>query len=153
MLGRLHPFRFDLLSSVKIRDWRPTVFKYRLAQLSASLSLLGSFVVFYAFQATSTGFLVYTHGPRGESALCVGDPRRSMLALGPDGEFIMGMREFDRSCSQGKNLSIVSTDSPHLIRFGWILVILGFISQMVAIERPIFSEAETRRLKKLRKLL
>jgi hypothetical protein len=127
--------------------------RYRLAQLSASLVFVGSFLVFYAFQATSTGFLVYTHGAHGEAAMCVGDPPHSMLAIGPNGEFLMGMRGFDRSCSQGKNFAVVNTDSPHLARFGWILLILGFILQVVSIPRPVPTEAERRRLKKLRKLL
>jgi hypothetical protein len=129
------------------------MFKYRLAQLSASLTLFGSFLVFYAFQSTSTGFLVYTHGRYGEAAMCVGDPPHSMLAIGPNGEFLMGMRGFDRSCSQGKNFAVVNTNSPHLVRLGWIFVILGFILQVVSIERPVLTEAEGRRLRKLRKLL
>ncbi len=129
------------------------MFKYRLNQLSASVSFLGSFLVFYAFQATSTGFLVYTHGAHGEAAMCVGNPPHSMLAIGPNGEFLMGMRGIDHSCSQGKNFAVVNTDSPHLARLGLILVILGFILQIVAMERPIPTEAERRRLKKLRKLL
>jgi hypothetical protein len=127
------------------------MFKYRLEQVSAVLTLFGSFLVFYAFQATSTGFLVYTHGSYGEAAMCVGNPPRSMLAIGPNGEFLMGMRGFDRSCYQGKNFAVVNTDSPHLARFGWILVILGFILQVVSIERPILTEAAGRRVKKLRK--
>jgi hypothetical protein len=32
------------------------MFLYRMAQLSAVLALLGSILVFYAFQATSTGW-------------------------------------------------------------------------------------------------
>jgi len=129
------------------------MFKYRIAQLSGSLTLFGSFLVCYAFQATSTGFLVYTHGRYGESAMCVGDPPRSMLATGSKGEFLMGMRGFDSSCAQGKNFAVVNTDSPHLARLGWTLVILGFILQLVSIEKPIPTEGERRRLKKLRKVL
>jgi hypothetical protein len=127
--------------------------KYRMAQLSASLSLFGSFLLFYAFQATSTGFVVYTNGRHGEAAMCVGDPPHSMLAVGSNGEFYMGMRGFDRSCSQGKNFAVINTDSPQLARFGWIFVVLGFVLQVVSTDRPIPTEEERRRLKKLRNLL
>jgi hypothetical protein len=126
--------------------------KYRLAQLSASLVLIGSFLVFYAFQATSTEFLVYTHGTHGESSMCVGDPPHSMLALGADGELILGMRDFDRSCSQGKNFAVINTDSPHLATIGWILLLLGFVLQIVSTQRPVLTVLDRRRLKKLRKL-
>jgi hypothetical protein len=129
------------------------MFKYRLGQMSIGLTLFGSFLLFYAFQATSTGFLVYTHGKYGEAAMCVGNPPHSMLAIGPNGEFLMGMRGFDRSCSQGKNFAVVNTDSPHLARFGLILLILGSILQLLAMERPVLTKAERRRLKELQKLL
>jgi hypothetical protein len=127
--------------------------KYRITQISASLTLLGSFFVFYAFQTASTGFVVYTRGRYGEAAMCVGDPPRSMLAIGANGEFLMVMRGFDRSCSQGKSFAVVNTDSPQLARLGWISLVLGFIFQVFSIEKPIPSETERRRLKKLRKLL
>ena len=126
--------------------------KYRLALLSALLTLFGSLLVFYAFQVTSTGFVVYTHGSHGEAAMCVGDPPRSMLAMGPNGEFLMGVRGLDKSCSQGKNFAVVNTDSPRLMGFGWILVVVGFVLQVVSIERPVQSEAGRRRLKKSKKL-
>ena len=129
------------------------MFNYRMAQLSASLTLVGSFLVFYAFQTTSTGFLVYTHGRQGESAMCVGDPPRSMLAIGPNGEFVMGMRGLDRSCSQGKNFAVINTNSPGLARLGWIMIVSGFVLHVFSIERPLPTQAERRRLIKLRKLL
>lgn len=128
------------------------MFRYRVAQLSASLMIVGSFLVFYAFQATSTGFLVYTHGRYGEAAMCVGDPPQSMIAMGANGELAIGMRGLDNSCSQGKNFAVVNTDSPRLVRFGWVLVLLGFILQIVSIERPIPIRIERGHLKKLRKL-
>jgi hypothetical protein len=124
--------------------------KYRLAQLSAALVVIGSFLVFYAFQATSTGFLVYTHGTRGESAMCVGDPPHSMLAIGADGELIMGMRDFDRSCSQGKKFAVVNTDSPRLATIGWILLLLGFVLQIVSTPRPVLTAPDRKRLRKLK---
>jgi hypothetical protein len=134
--GRLHSFLSNHPVPVRMCWERPTMLKYRLAQLSAVLTVMGSFLIFYAFQATSTGFVVYTHGSHGESAMCVGDPPRSMLAMGSGGEFLMGMRGFDRECSQGRNFAVVNTDSPQLAKFGWILVILGFLSQVGCIEKP-----------------
>jgi hypothetical protein len=109
---------------------------YRLSQISAIAAFAGSILVFYSFQAASTGFVVYTNGPRGESATCVGDPPHSMLAIGKEGELIIGMRDFDRDCSGGKNFAVVSSDSPKLARLGLILISLGFLLQVFCIERP-----------------
>ena len=78
--------------------------KYRMAKISAILNFIGALLVFLAFgKTTSTGFVVYTNGSHGESAMCVGDPPRSMLAVGPNGEFLMGMRALDPPAPQGKH--------------------------------------------------
>jgi hypothetical protein len=129
------------------------MFLYRMAQLSAVLALLGSILVFYAFQATSTGFLVYTHGKYGESAMCVGDPPKSMIAMGAQGELIMAVRGFDHSCSQGRHFAVVNTESPRLAGLGWILMLVGFVLQILSIEKPISAKDERKRLKRLGKLV
>jgi uncharacterized membrane protein len=128
------------------------MFSYRMARLSAMLTLLGSILIFYAFQATSTGFLVYTHGKHGESAMCIGDPPRSLIAMGPSGELLMAMRGYDQSCSQGRHFAVIDTESPRLACFGWILMLVGFILQMLSIEKPMSAKEDQKRLKKLRRL-
>jgi hypothetical protein len=124
------------------------VSKHRMAQLSALLTLVGSVLIFYAFQASSTGFLVYTHGKYGESSMCVGDPPKSLIAMGPSGELIIGTPRLNRECAQGKSFAVVNTESPLVAKVGWSLIVLGFVLQMFSVE-TLAAKAGRRQAKKI----
>jgi hypothetical protein len=126
------------------------MFRYRMVQVSEAASLIGSLLILVAFQATSTGFLVYAKGKYGESAMCVGDPPKAMIAMGPQGELLMGVRGLDDACSQAKHFAVVNTDSPRSAGLGVILVVIGSFLRILLMERPISVREERKRLRKLR---
>jgi hypothetical protein len=105
--------------------------KYWMAQIAAMLNLLGAFLVFLSFQATSTDLLLVM-GKDKSTAFCVG--QNAILAEGPDGSTILGTK-----CPEGsdaKPAAVVNTDSPGLAKFGWIILAVGFFLQMFSIEKP-----------------
>jgi hypothetical protein len=105
--------------------------KFRLAQASAILNLLGAFLVFLSFQATSTKFLLVT-GTDNRSFLCVGD--QALFAMDPKHGLDLGV-----GCPAGqdyKPAAVVNTDKPWLGYFGWGMLFLGFFAQLLSIEKP-----------------
>ena len=108
--------------------------KYRMAFVSAFLNLLGSFLVFLSFQATSTDLLLVTEKGKKNVAFCIGD--RAVFGLTADGKgTAMGY-----GCPQGtdvKPAAVINTDSPGLAKFGWILIGIGFFLQLFSIETPL----------------
>lgn len=106
--------------------------RYRLALLSGFLNLLGSFLVFLSFQATSTNLLVIANKDQS-FAFCIGDRAIFGLIPGGRGTYI------GTACPTGtdaKPAAVVNTDSPGLAKFGWILIAFGFFLQMFSIEKP-----------------
>jgi hypothetical protein len=129
-----------------------TLFRYRMAQVSAVATLLGSLLILYAFQASSTDFVVYTNGRYGESAMCIGDPPHALIAMGAQGELILAVRGLDSSCSQGRRFAVVNTESPRLARLGVICMVAGFVAQILCTEKPAAPKEARRRLNKPRKI-
>ncbi|HEX4487065.1 MAG TPA: hypothetical protein VH088_12405 [Terriglobales bacterium] len=121
--------------------------KYRLAQVSAVLNLLGALLVFFSFQATSNDFILVST-PDGEAAFCVGG--KAMF-----GTFNKGLL-INTDCPKGKNFkptAVVVNDSPYLGYLGWGLLGLGFILQFFSIEKPTMSAEQLRTLRKAQKIL
>jgi hypothetical protein len=122
--------------------------KYRLAQASAVLNLLGALLVFLSFQATSTNLLLITSADQQLAAFCVGG-RAAFLMRGP----AVGLGV---TCPTGPNIkptAIVNTDSPFLEYIGWGLLGLGFFTQLFSLEKPNLTADDLRILRKARKII
>lgn len=105
--------------------------KYRTAQASAVLSLLGSFLVFLSFITTSSDFMLVSTKD-GRSALCVGN--RAMFEMGQYQNIGVGVAR----CPQGvdaKPTVVAVTDWPWVARTGWFMLVLGLLLQLFSIEK------------------
>jgi hypothetical protein len=123
--------------------------KARMARLSAFLNLLGAFLVFLSFQATSTNLLMIANKDKS-FAFCIGD--RSIFGLLPGGRGTY----IGAGCPQGqdaKPAAVVSTDSPWLAKLGWIVLAIGFGLQIFSVEPSLLSKEDLRTLRKARKIL
>ena len=119
------------------------MWKHQFAKWSAVSNLLGTFLLFFSFQATSTDFLlVITKDNR--SALCVGS--NAMFVMTPTGGLGIGTRCPDPK--SGKPTAIVNTDQPVLATLGLSCIILGFFMQLFSIEKP-----SARAIKRLQKTI
>lgn len=123
----------------------------QLARTSAVLNLLGSFLVFLSFQATSTDLLLVTSKNVGDktAAFCVRD--KALFGLTPTGGLSMGY-----ACPQGESVkptAVVNTDSPWMSNLGWLLLIIGFVLQVFSIEPSKLTAEDIRMLRKAHKLL
>lgn len=118
--------------------------KYQWSRLSASLNLVGSLLLFFSFQATSTDFLLVTN-PDGQSALCVGKAALFVLTLDRGLKMGTGCPEWQ----SGKPTAVVNTEHPKFAFWGLLMILVGFVSQYLGIERPLIetSRAEKRREK------
>lgn len=121
----------------------------QMARLSAFLNLLGAFLVFLSFQATSTNLLMIANKDKS-FAFCVGDRAVFGLIPGGRGTYI------GASCPEGqdaKPAAVASTDSPWLAKLGWIILAIGFALQIFSVESSPLSKEDLRILRKARKIL
>jgi hypothetical protein len=115
------------------------IWKYRLAMGSAFLTLLGAYLVFRSFQATSSDFFLGKLR-NGSNVLCV--DKDALIVWRPPA---MGMG-MTGGCSDEINsgrVAIVTIESPTLSSIGWGLLLLGFILQLFSIEKPRPSTTDT----------
>jgi len=113
---------------------------YNLARLSAVLNIVGSILLFFSFQATSTKFLIVPTND-GRTALCVGS--EAMFVVKPGGGIGIGTKCPDSD--KGKPAAVVNTECPVLAVIGFLMILGGFITQYKSIEKPAANRAERRR--------
>jgi hypothetical protein len=110
----------------------PPIWKYRFAMSSATLTLVGAFLVFRSFQATSSDFFL-TSLRNGDKALCIGD--NALITWEPNG---VGMGRA-HGCAESigtPRVAIVIIESQTLSYVGWGLLLFGFLLQAFSIEKP-----------------
>ena len=126
--------------------------KAGVARCSAVLNFVGSLLVFLSFQATSTRLVLVTSEDKNDktAAFCIGDT--AVFGLSPDGH---GM-DMGYTCPQKENMkpaAVVSTESPRIAKFGWLLLLVGFLGQVFSIEPSRLTADDLRLLRKARKLM
>ncbi len=103
---------------------------------------IGSVLLFYSFQATSTNFLLVTT-PDDLTALCVDD--YALLIAGPKDRVRVGSK--CPEAATAKSTAVANTENPRLAPGGFLCILVGFLSQLFSIEcsqSPRF-RAESRR--------
>jgi hypothetical protein len=123
----------------------------RLATWSAVLNLIGAFLVFLSFQATSSEFAL-TMLKDGRRALCSNND--ALIMWGP-GTVGMGLTN---GCSPDRvlgipRLAIVTIDSPALGYLGWFVLLLGFFIQVFSSGPSLLTNEQIRNLRKAEKIL
>ena len=123
--------------------------KYRMAQASAWLNLVGAFLVFLSFQATSSDFFLINL-KNGNRALCVGT---NALILWTETGVGMGMPHGCADVLNTPRVAIVTIESPIMSLLGWGLLLLGFLLQLFSLEQPPLTSEDLRILRKARKII
>ena len=118
--------------------------KYRMAQWSAILSLVGAVLVFLSFQATSSDFFL-TNLKNGNKALCVGQNALVIWAEKNNG-FWMGVAKGCAEMADTPKVAVVMIESPLLSYLGWLLLVIAFFLQFLSIEKPPFLKSTTAHL-------
>jgi hypothetical protein len=118
--------------------------KYRMAQWSAILSLVGALLVFLSFQATSSDFFL-TNLKNGDKALCVGQTALVVWASKNNG-LAMGVAKGCADVADTPKVAVVTVEFPLLSYLGWLLLFIAFFLQFLSIEKPSFPQAATARL-------
>jgi hypothetical protein len=118
---------------------------------SAVLNLVGAFLVFLSFQATSSEFGM-TILKNGERALCSHDD-----ALISWGQYSVSMGTHN-GCSPEKvqavpRIAVVTVESPVLGYLGWFLLLFGFVLQIFSIDPSPLTNEQIRDLRKAHKIL
>lgn len=125
------------------------VSKYRLAQLSAILNLIGAFLVFRSFQATSADFFLTTL-KNGNKAFCV--DKNALITWSPNGVGL-GMPNGCAEVAGTPRVAVVLRDSSALSTIGWALLLFGFFLQVFSIEPSALTNEQLRILRKAHKIL
>ncbi len=123
--------------------------KSHWAQISAFLNLLGSVFLFLSFQATSTSLLLVS-GADKSTSFCVGDT--AMFKFSESGTGV----EMGTKCpiaANSKPTAVVNTDLPELAKWGWIVLVIGFLVQIFSIEPSPLSHEDLKTLRKARKIM
>ena len=127
---------------------------WRLQQVALFLNLGGTALLFLSFQATSSDFRLITaethsvlSGDFNEYALCVNN--YTLLESDANRGVLLGAKgcpDWERSHS----VAVVNIENPRFVTAGFICTLLGFLLQLISIQRPpTISELrmELRRLK------
>lgn len=117
------------------------------------LNLIGTFVVFFSFQATSSNIKIVTDPIKHETSLCV-DNKAIMTAIPGGGVGIGG--KICPAWEQARPAAVVNTERPGFVTVGFLLIAAGFFLQILALRPakkkvPIFipgSKAEKRHVKR-----
>jgi hypothetical protein len=123
----------------------------QVARASAFLNLVGSLLVFLSFQPTSTRLLLVTSKDVNNKtvAFCIGD--RAVFGLAADGGTQIGY-----ACPQTENMKptvVANGDAPWMAKFGWFLLLVGFVLQVFSIEPSKLTSEDLRVLRKARNVL
>lgn len=111
----------------------------RWAQFALFLNLVGTFALFYSFQATSSKFRLMTvsyenAGGKGErSALCVYG--HNMMTATSEGGGSIGFGPCP-DWEHSKAAAVVNIEHPFLVTFGFLATLFGFAIQFLAIPNP-----------------
>jgi uncharacterized membrane protein len=100
-------------------------------QLALILNLLGTVVLFYSFQATSSKFRLVTTKV-GRSSLCVDGQALITHEAGGLGSLMGPCPDWANS----KAAAVVNIEHPTLIGVGFLLITAGFLIQYFAIPQP-----------------
>lgn len=115
-------------------------------RLALFLNLLGAALLFFSFQATSSNFILIT-GSDGTSALCVNG--KSLVAELPG----HGWRIGGAPCPElehGRPTAVVNSEHPFFVTLGFIITIIGFALQFLAIPGPRSIAAMRKELREAR---
>ncbi len=111
----------------------------RWTRIALVSNLLGTLLLFYSFQATSSSFRLIKRstsdisGVPSEYAICVED--YTLLSTDAHGSMILG----SLGCPKNKDdrpAAVVNTEHPLFITFGFLLIVFGFICQFFAVPEP-----------------
>ncbi|MFI5118601.1 MAG: hypothetical protein ACHP8B_18085 [Terriglobales bacterium] len=116
------------------------------AYLSAILSLFGSGLLYYSFQASGAPF-VLVNNDAGGVALCVGDT--AMFVSEHSGEVSVSPVSGCPKWPHGTPAAVVNTEHPKLGKIGFWFVVVGFFAQLLSIEGPAkqLTKSQARRLR------
>jgi len=121
--------------------------KFHRAVLSAFLNLLGSLLLFYSLQFSSSEFLLETLD-NGHQALCVnGNAMFEWRA----GGVALGRADACKNATGAKPTALINTDHPAFVGWGLGMLFLGFLLQIFSIEKPVDLQAIAVKVKALEK--
>lgn len=106
--------------------------KYRLAIGSAVLNVLGTLLLVFSFQATSSDFMLVT-AKDGRAALCVG--KAALFVLDQQGGLGVGTKCPD--WQTGSPAAVVNTEHPNFVVVAFFLIVAGFVLQVFSINKPV----------------
>ena len=106
------------------------------------LDLLGTLLLFFSFQITSTDFVI-TKTDDGKTAFCVG--RSALFVADPNGGMGFGTR--CPNFEAGIPIAAIYTAHPSFVTWGFVCILLGFAAQLLGALKPskILSRPERRR--------
>jgi len=123
-------------------------------QFALLLNLIGSLLLFYSFQATSSDFRLITAtttsaigGEIKEYALCVDN--YTLLQSNAQNEMVLG----HRGCTEWANskpAAVVSIEHRSFIGIGFVFTLAGFLLQLLSIPEPRTIASLRRELKELK---
>ena len=109
-------------------------------------NFLGAILLFLSFQATSSNFKLITASD-GSSALCVNN--RAMMTARPDGGWSIG----GGTCPEWEHArpaAVVNSEHPIFVTLGFVLTVLGFLLQFLALPGPRSLAAMRKELREAR---
>jgi hypothetical protein len=121
-------------------------------KFALATNLLGTLLLFYSFQATSSSFRLINrpNGPFGQSyEICVGD----FTLLTTDGRGSVGLGH--KGCPIAANdrpAAVVNIEKPEFVTLGFLLIVAGFIVQFFAVPEPVSIAELRKQVKALKKL-
>jgi hypothetical protein len=102
------------------------------ARFALAANLVGSILLFYSFQATSSDFKLTTQDlaqSEQKYAICAGD----LVLASADTRHNTNFGTGENCPEKAKSAAIVNTEHPAFITAGFILLVFGFVLQYLAI--------------------
>jgi hypothetical protein len=117
------------------------------ARVALFFNLLGTVILFFSFQATSSKIRIITTSDQSETALCV--DREALFVITKTNWRIGG-----QPCPElehARPAAVVNVERPSLVTVGFVILAAGFLIQLLSVPDPTTIDQLRRELKELKR--